>query len=113
MIRIGGKDMATTKEYKNYVLEKLECLDSIFCRPMMGGYLFYYNSILFGGIYEEDCFLIKKTINNSKYNLQERIPYKGAKAMYWLEDLEDIELLENIILDTCEDLKVKSKTAKD
>ena len=51
--------MSTTKEYKNYVLEKLECLDSIFCRPMMGGYLFYYRDILFGGIYENDNFLIK------------------------------------------------------
>ena len=80
--------MSTTKEYKNYVLEKLECLDSIFCRPMMGGYLFYYRDILFGGIYENDNFLIKKTSSNEKYHLME-------------------ELLRNIIIDTCKDLKPK------
>ncbi len=101
--------MAITKEYKNYVLEKLECLDSIFCRPMMGGYLFYYRDILFGGIYENENFLIKKTVSNEKYQLPEELPYQGAKMMYLIEDLEDSELLRNIILDTCKDLKPTKK----
>ena len=101
--------MATTKEYKDYILEKLECLDSITHRPMMGGYLFYYQNIYFGGIYEEDRFLIKETSSNEKYNLKEARPYKGAKLMYWLEDLEDSERLKNIIVDTCKELKPKKK----
>ena len=99
--------MSTTKEYKNYVLEKLECLDSIFCIPMMGGYLFYYRDILFGGIYENDNFLIKKTSSNEKYHLMEELPYKGSKMMYLVDHLEDEELLRNIIIDTCKDLKPK------
>lgn len=101
--------MAITKEYKEYVLEKLECLDSIFARPMMGGYLFYYNNILFGGIYEEERFLIKKTPSNTCYQLKEALPYKGAKMMYFLEDLENTELVKQIIIDTCKDLKPKIK----
>ncbi len=101
--------MTTTKEYKNYILEKLECLDSIFCRPMMGGYLFYYQDILFGGIYEDDHFLIKKTDSNEKYHLKEALPYQGAKMMYLMEDLEDSERVKSIILDTCRDLKPKKK----
>ena len=101
--------MTTTKEYKDYILEKLECLDNIFHRPMMGGNLFYYNGILFGGIYENDNFLIKETMSNKKYNLKEVLPYKGAKLMYLIEDLEDTDLLRNIIIDTCKDLKSKNK----
>jgi len=32
--------MATSKEFKNFVLEQLNLLDEINSRPMMGGYLF-------------------------------------------------------------------------
>ena len=97
------------KEFKDYVLEKLECLDNIFSRPMMGGYLFYYNNVYFGGIYSDASLLVKKTESNKKYNLKEEIPYKGAKLMYLVEDLEDTELLKNIVLDTYNDLKSKNK----
>ena len=93
--------MSTTKEYKDYILERIE-LDNIKCRPMMGEYLLYYNDILFGGIYD-DRLLVKKTDNNEKYNMEESIPYDGAKAMY-LVDIDD-ENLKEIIIDTYKDLK--------
>ncbi len=95
--------MKTTKEYQNFVLEQLDLLENIFCRPMMGEYLLYYNNILFGGIYE-NRLLIKKTTSNIKYNLKEEIPYKGAKPMFYITNLEDKQLLKQIIIDTCQDL---------
>ncbi len=50
--------MATSEEFKNYILE---CLSSAYageisgftCRKMMGEYLLYKNGILFGGIYDD------------------------------------------------------------
>ena len=93
--------MSTTKEYKDYILERIE-LDNIKCRPMMGEYLLYYNDILFGGIYD-DRLLVKKTDNNKKYNMEESILYDGAKAMY-LVDIDN-ENLKEIIIDTYKDLK--------
>lgn len=96
--------MSRTKEYKDYILEQLSDL-KILAKPMMGGYLFYYENTYFGGIYENDNFLIKKTKRNEKYHLKEKIPYKGAKTMYLLEDLEDISVIEEIIKETCKDLK--------
>lgn len=96
----------TAKDYKDFILERLDGMD-IFNRAMMGGYLFYYDNTLFGGIYENNNFLIKKTKSNEKYNLKEEVPYKGGKPMYLIEDLEDIETLKNIILDTCMDLPKK------
>ena len=94
--------MATSKEYKDYVLEQIP-LHNIKCRPMMGEYLLYYNNLLFGGIYD-DRLLVKIVPNNKKYQLEEVIPYKNAKPMY-LVDIDDQETLKNIILDTYNDLK--------
>lgn len=100
--------MATSKEYRDYILERLNSLDNILCRPMMGEYLLYYNGQLFGGIYDE-CLLIKKTLTNQTFHLEEQIPYPGAKPMYFVSELEDKERLQNIILETCKGLPVKKK----
>lgn len=98
--------MATTKDYKDFVVEQCSMLPNIFCRSMMGEYLLYYEDILFGYIYD-NRLLIKKTESNQKYNLKEEIPYKGAKSMYLINDIENQELLKEIIVETCKDLPKK------
>lgn len=100
--------MATSKEYRNFCIEQLSFMDNIRDRAMMGEYLLYYNDILFGGIYDERL-LIKKTASNEKYNLKEEIPYKNAKPMYFLEDMDNKEQIKNIIIDTYKDLVNKNK----
>lgn len=95
--------MATSKEYKDYVLEELSILDNITYKPMMGEYLLYYNNVLFGGIYD-DRLLVKKTNSNEKYKLEESIPYESAKPMY-LVYTDDRDLLKDIVLDTYKDLR--------
>ena len=96
--------MASTKEYRDYVLEQLNLLGNISYKPMMGEYLLYYQDILFGGIYD-DRLLIKEVKSNKKYELSEKIPYSGAKSMYQIENIEDQNEIRQIILDTCKDLK--------
>ena len=56
--------MASSKDYKDYVLEQLNILDNIACKPMMGEYLLYYNDKLFGGIY--DNRLLVKIVDSNK-----------------------------------------------
>ena len=90
--------MATTKEYKDFILEQLS-FDGITCKPMMGEYLLYYKGMLFGGIYD-DRMLVKKVESNKKYNMEEAIPYDGAKAMYLVSDVDNSEVLKEIVLDT-------------
>ena len=97
--------MATTKDYKDFILEQLNILDNITCKSMMGEYLLYYNGLLFGGIYD-DRLLVKKVDNNKKYNMQESIPYESAKPMYLVEDIDDKEKLKDIVIDTCKGLKI-------
>ena len=96
--------MATTKDYRDFILEQLSLLDNITCKSMMGEYLLYYNGILFGGIYD-DRLLVKIVDSNKKYNMQESIPYESAKPMYLVDDVDNQELLRSIVLDTCKDLK--------
>ena len=96
--------MATTKDYKDFILEQLNILDNITCKSMMGEYLLYYNGLLFGGIYD-DRLLVKIVDNNKKYNMQESIPYESAKPMYLVDDVDNQEVLRDIVLDTCKDLR--------
>ena len=96
--------MATTKDYRDYILEQLNLLDNITCKSMMGEYLLYYNGLLFGGIYD-DRLLVKIVDSNKKYNMQESIPYESAKPMYLVDDVDNQEMIRDIVLDTCKGLK--------
>ena len=96
--------MATTKDYRDFILEQLSLLDNITCKSMMGEYLLYYNGILFGGIYD-DRLLVKIVDSNKKYNMQESIPYENAKPMYLVGDVDNQETIRDIVLDTCKGLK--------
>lgn len=98
--------MATSKEYKDFILEQLDLLENITCKAMMGEFLLYYNNVLFGGIYD-DRLLVKIVGNNKKYNMQEQIPYESAKPMYLVEDVDNKELLKEIVIETYKGLLKK------
>jgi len=95
--------MATSKVFKDFILEQLNLLEDIRCRSMMGGYLLYYKDVLFGGLYGER-FLVKKGLHNAKYNLVEAIPYEGAKHMYLIDQFDDKAWIKSIIVDTYQGL---------
>ena len=98
--------MATSKVYKDFILEQLSILEDITCKPMMGEYLLYYKNQLFGGIYD-DRFLVKKVEANKKYEMSEEIPYDGAKSMYLVDEVDNKEILKEIVIDTVNGLKTK------
>ena len=96
--------MASSKNFKDYVLEQLRLLDDVSYRSMMGEFLLYYHGKLFGGIYD-DRFLVKPTSTNQKFNLTTVIPYPHAKPMYFIENVDDAESLQEIVKATCDGLK--------
>ena len=98
--------MATSKEYKDFILEQLDLLDNITCKAMMGEFLLYYNNVLFGGIYD-NRLLVKIVDTNKKYNMNEQIPYETAKLMYLVDDVNNKELLKEIVIETCKGLSNK------
>lgn len=97
--------MATSKEYKDFILEQLSLLDDITCRAMMG---VYYQGVLFGGIYD-DRLLVKIVPNNEKYGMEKQLPYEGAKPMYFVEGVDNKELLKEIVTETCKGLQKSKK----
>ena len=101
--------MATSKQFKDFVLEQLRELNDIDCRQMMGEYILYYKGVLFGGIYD-NRLLIKKTESTNKYSLTDAIPYKGAKPMSMVENVDDADYLSEIIKAVYKDL-IKNKKA--
>lgn len=72
----------------------------------MGEFLLYYDGILFGGIYD-DRLLVKIVDSNKQYNMQEQLPYDGAKPMYLVDNVDDKELLKEIVIETCKSLPIK------
>ena len=96
--------MASSKNYRDYILEQLSEVPDISCRPMMGEFLLYSGGILFGGIYD-DRLLVEIVPENEKFQMPEAIPYPGGKPMYLVEDMDDKEKLTEIISATVESLK--------
>jgi len=95
--------MASTKEYRDYILEQLSLVPEITCRPMMGEFLLYADGVLFGGIYD-DRLLVKITPGNSSFGMSEALPYEGTKKMYLVDEVDDKEGLKEIIEGTLTDL---------
>ena len=105
--------MASSKEYLDFILDQLSELDEMSYRPMMGEYILYYRGKIIGGIYDNRLLLkpVKVIMDQLGQTRLER-PYKGAKEMILLEDLEDKLFLERLIKEMYEVLpvpKVKKK----
>ena len=96
--------MASTKEYRDFILEQLSEAPNITCRPMMGEFLLYSNNVLFGGVYD-DRLLVKIIPENEQYKMSESTPYDGAKPMFLVEDVDDKEKLAEIVNATVKGLK--------
>ena len=90
--------MASTKEYRDFVLEQLSGLDEISSRAMMGEYILYYRKKIFGGIYD-DRLLIKPVPSAMKLipGAAMELPYEGAKEMILVEDVDDREFLCKLV----------------
>ena len=95
--------MASTKEYLDYILDLLRDVNDITYKRMMGEYILYQDGVIFGGIYD-NRFLVKKTKSILDLDLQEEIPYDGAKPML-LIDSDSSEIVKDIITKVVCDLK--------
>ena len=106
--------MASTQEYRDYILDQLTGLEGISCRAMMGEYLLYCQGKLVGGIYD-NRLLVKPTASAVRLlpDAPRELPYEGAKEMLLVRDPENRELLTELIQALYEGLPAsKPKRAK-
>ena len=100
--------MASTKAYRDFILEQLSGLDEISCRAMMGEYILYYRGKIFGGIYD-DRLLVKPVPAAVKMmpEAEMELPYEGAKAMLLVDDVDDRQALCTLVESMWEELPEK------
>ena len=103
--------MASSREYRDFILEQLSELEAVTCRAMMGEYILYYRGKIIGGIYD-DRFLVKPTKAAAAMmpSAAPELPYEGAKAMLLVDNLEDRVFLRTLVEAMYEELPAAKKT---
>ena len=103
-------NMASSKEYLEFVLDQLKELDEITYRAMMGEFIIYYHGKIVGGIYD-DRFLVKPT-KSAKSLMPEanmELPYEGAKEMTLVDDVDNSKFLKKLFEAMYEELPAPKK----
>ena len=88
------------KEFNEYVRDSFSESGDIVIRPMMGGYLVYYNGKLIGDICGDELFL-KRTPTSDRLlaDSELRYPYEGSKTLMHVFDSFDDQALIRELLD--------------
>ena len=91
-------NMASSKDYLEYILEQLSGLEDISYRAMMREYIIYYRGKIIGGIYD-NRFLVKpvKTAILLMPNANMELPYEGAKEVLLVDDVENSAFLKELV----------------
>ena len=102
--------MASSKEFLEYILEQLSEVEGITYRAMMGEYIIYYKDRIVGGIYD-DRLLIKPVKSAIDYvsDIRYEVPYKGAKEMILIEEVDNKEYLTELFKAIYDDLPTPKK----
>ena len=89
--------MSSSKEYLEFITEQLSDLENITYRSMMGEYIIYYKGKIIGGIYD-DRLLVKPVKSAVKYmsSVKYELPYKGAKEMLLVDNVDEKEYLTEL-----------------
>lgn len=105
--------MASSKEYLDFILEKLSDLEEITYRAMMGEFIIYYRGKIVGGIYD-DRFLVKpvKSAINYMPKAKYELPYEGAKEMLLVDEVDDKAFLTGLLNSMYDELPAPKKKKK-
>lgn len=89
--------MTSSRNYLDFVLDRLSDVDDVTYSPMMGEYILYFKGKVIGGIYD-DRFLVKPT-KSAKRLIPEaayETPYAGAKDMLLVDNIDDSDFLREL-----------------
>ncbi|MCR4663098.1 MAG: TfoX/Sxy family protein [Endomicrobiaceae bacterium] len=102
--------MASSKQYLEFILEQLSNLEDVTYRAMMGEYIIYYKGKIVGGIYD-DRFLVKpaKSATAMMPNTSMETPYKGAKEMLLVDEIDNKDFLTQLFNAMYDELPVPKK----
>ncbi|MCI9602365.1 MAG: TfoX/Sxy family protein, partial [Lachnospiraceae bacterium] len=96
-----------------YVTEQMKDAGEITCRKMFGEYGVYCDGKIFALICDDQLFLkITKEGRKICPDLQEALPYEGAKPYFLVEELDDRELMTRLVQETVKALPEPKKKKK-
>ena len=105
----------TMNEFNEYVREAFSAAGDIVIKPMMGGYLIYFNGKLIGDICGNEVFL-KRTPTSDRLlaDSELRYPYEESKTLMHVFDSFDdkalvLELLDGMYAELPEKKRAKAK----
>ena len=105
--------MASKEEFVTYVTEQMKDGGEITCRKMFGEYGVYCDGKIFALICDDQLFLkITKEGRKICPDLQEALPYEGAKPYFLVEELDDRELMTRLVQETVKALPEPKKKKK-
>lgn len=90
--------MATSAEYKDFIIGQLSGLESVSCRSMMGEYILYYRGRI--AAYLCDDRMLVKSVPAARAMMpgaSMEPPYPGAKGMLLVEEVDDREFLQQLL----------------
>lgn len=89
--------MSSSKEYLQFILDRLSGLKEITYRPMMGEYIIYYHGKIVGGIYDDRLLVkpVKSAIAYMPAPTYEQ-PYEGAKEMLLVDEVDNKDFLTGL-----------------
>ncbi len=93
------EQMATSKEFHDYIVESLGKVGDISTRKMMGEYCIYYQGKLIGDICD-NCLFLKPTESVLRLmpDAERAYPYEGSKSlMVVADDVEDTKLMTKVL----------------
>lgn len=109
----GRIEMASTKEYRDFILDRLSGAEGISCRAMMGEFIIRCHDKTVGGIYD-DRFLVKpvKGAMAMMPDAEMERPYEGAEEMLLVDNVENREFLRELMNTLYSELPVPKKRKK-
>ena len=102
--------MASTNEYLQFILERLEDLGDVTYKAMMGEFILYYKGKIIGGIYD-NRLLVKPVSSAAAYmpDAKCELPYEGAKPMLLVDNADDKNYLAGLFKTMYDELPFPKK----
>jgi len=110
---IGGRKMATSKDYVEYVCDQMSDAGTISYKKMFGEYAIYCDGKVLGLVCDNQVFIKPTSAGDKLLPKALRLPpYNGAKPYILLDDLDNKEFLAGFVSSTCEELPLPKPKKK-
>lgn len=97
--------MASNADFVQYIVDQCSGAGEVVAKKMFGDYGIYCDGKIFGLICDDRLFIKPTEAGRSLLrNVELRPPYEGAKAHFYIADVDDHDYLSSLVRETCKAL---------